>query len=183
MYTLFIDTHKETRIGLLRDKKQLKLITDESKQQSIIVMPILENLLKEFNLELSQVNEIIVVTGPGSFTGVRLGVTIAKTIAYCLNIPIKTITSIQLMAIMDSSDKDKIYAVLDAKGAYMAKFDDKKNIDGNYEYLPNSEPEELNLVTNVTYDLNKFYENEDQLIPTDAHLVNPFYVKKIEVEK
>ena len=81
MYSLFIDTHNELiKIILFKDGK---ILTDKEKmsnmQHSVYTMPMIEEILKENNIESSNLNEIIVVNGPGSFTGVRIGVTIAKT--------------------------------------------------------------------------------------------------------
>ena len=64
------------------------------------MFPAIKELIDEQKLD-----EIIVVNGPGSFTGVRLGVTIAKTLAYTLNIPIKTISSLEVSSISNNAQK------------------------------------------------------------------------------
>ena len=88
---LFIDTHLNDVIIILsengRIKKEKKILNE--KQNSKIIMPLIKKMLGQEKPE-----SIIVVNGPGSFTGVRLGVTIAKTLAYTLQIPIYTITSL-----------------------------------------------------------------------------------------
>jgi len=100
MYTLFISTYdKLINISLLKDGKLKSTIEEISKQNhSILVMPMIDNILKSNKITTSDLNEIIVVNGPGSFTGVRIGVVIAKTLAYTLNIPIKTITSLECIS-------------------------------------------------------------------------------------
>ena len=45
------------------------------------------------------------VNGPGSFTGIRIGITIAKVYAWSLNIPITTISSLEAMAISSENEK------------------------------------------------------------------------------
>ena len=93
MYTLFIDTHfKDVKLGLYRDEKLLKISeATEFPSTSQTVLPMIRSILKDIDIDISDLGKIIVCNGPGSFTGIRIGVTIAKTIAYCLNIPIYTI--------------------------------------------------------------------------------------------
>jgi len=59
-----------------------------SKGQSKFILPYIEQILKENNLSLENIHLIGVCIGPGSFTGVRVGVMIAKSLAYGANIPI-----------------------------------------------------------------------------------------------
>ena len=97
MYTLFIDTHAANTLLILYKVNNLyKIKNKESNSQSEVIMPTLIELLEEENLTVDNLSKIAVVIGPGSFTGVRLGVTIAKTIGYCKNIPIVTVTSLEL---------------------------------------------------------------------------------------
>ena len=176
MKTLFIDTHLwNIDIALLENGKVLKQeqVIDK-KNNSEVLFPTLIKVIEKENFD-----EIIVVNGPGSFTGVRLGVIIAKTLAYTLNIPIKTITSLACMAI--SSDKDLV-AFSDNNGYYVGKFTDFNNPE--YLYVTN---EEFKNYVNVTTDVNldyakiwRFCQNREAINP---HLVNPIYIKKIGVEK
>ena len=110
MYTLFISTFdKLITIGLLKNGEVLdKKIKESDKNHSIYVMPMIEEILRVNEISTSYLNEIIVVNGPGSFTGVRLGVTIAKTLAYTLDIPIKTITSLESYAVSIESSGNKL---------------------------------------------------------------------------
>lgn len=61
-------------------------------------MPAIDELLKECGLKPSDLTQIAVAKGPGSYTGVRIGVTIAKTLAWSLNIPVKTVSSLEVLA-------------------------------------------------------------------------------------
>ena len=188
MYTLFISTFdKIITIGLLKNGKVISELTKESsKNHSIHTMPMIDEILKINNLLPSYLNEIIVVNGPGSFTGVRLGVTIAKTLAYTLNIPIKTITSLKAYAVSSDKETNKLVTIEDLKGKYVGYFDKNNNLLSDYTYLKNDEYEtyikekEQYLINNNTFDLNKIYkalQTEDSINP---HIVNPIYIKGID---
>ena len=188
MYTLFISTFdKIITIGLLKNGKVISELTKESsKNHSIHTMPMIDEILKTNNLLPSYLNEIIVVNGPGSFTGVRIGVTIAKTLAYTLNIPIKTITSLKAYAVSSDKETNKLVTIEDLKGKYIGYFDKNNNLLSDYTYLKNDEYEtyikekEQYLINNNTFDINKIYkalQTEDSINP---HIVNPIYIKGID---
>ena len=187
MYTLFISTFdKIITIGLLKDGKVLDTNIKESTQNhSVYTMPMIESILNKNEVDVKKLSEIIVVNGPGSFTGVRIGVTIAKTFAYTLNIPIKTITSLLAYAVsLDSNDK-KVITISDMKGKYVGYFDyNNKVID--YIYLKNSEfseyikDKEKYLVVDNKFDLEKIYKYLLNVESTLSHNVNPIYIKGIE---
>lgn len=188
MYTLFLSTFdKIITIGLLKNGEVISELTKESsKNHSIHTMPMIDEILKTNNLLPSYLNEIIVVNGPGSFTGVRIGVTIAKTLAYTLNIPIKTITSLKAYAISNDKETNKLVTIEDLKGKYVGYFDKNNNLLSDYTYLKNDEYEtyikdkEQYLIKNNTFDLNKIYKvlkTEDSINP---HIVNPIYIKGID---
>ena len=141
MYTLFISTFdKIITIGLFKNGEVISELTKESsKNHSIHTMPMIAEILKTNNLLPSYLNEIIVVNGPGSFTGVRIGVTIAKTLAYTLNIPIKTITSLKAYAVSSDKEANKLVTIEDLKGKYVGYFDKNNNLLSDYTYLKNDE--------------------------------------------
>ena len=61
-------------------------------------MPTVEALMKECGVSPSELSKIVVAKGPGSYTGVRIGVTIAKTLAWTLSIPISAVSSLETLA-------------------------------------------------------------------------------------
>ena len=181
---LFIDTHLNDVVIILTDDnnviiKQKKI--EGEKQNSKIIMPTIKKLLNK-----NVPNSIIVVNGPGSFTGVRLGVTIAKTMAFTMKKPIRTITSLECMAVCSSED-EKIMAFSDNNGYYVGIFDEENKLVGNYEYLNNSQftkySEMHKVIQDVHIDYQKIIAYALTKDPINAHEVNPIYVKKIDVEK
>ena len=111
MYSLFIDTHDtDLVIALYKDKKIIdKEIRESLRNHSDYTMPIIDDIIKRNNLTINSINEILVITGPGSFTGVRIGVTIAKILAYTLDIPIKQMDSITMYGVSDINTEKKLF--------------------------------------------------------------------------
>ncbi len=186
MNTLLIDTHADFIFLAIYQNQEIKYKKEskEKKDHSTICMPLLIELLSESKLNINQIDDIIVVNGPGSFTGVRIGVTIAKIIAYTMNIPIRTITSLELY--LNELTKDYQYIALEEKnGFYVGNL--INNQIKNYEYIKRNEWEKWNknkkifLCQNINY--NNICSFAKQKKPINPHLVNPFYVKKIEAEK
>jgi len=75
-------------VGLKIDGKEIieKKLLDTRKAQ--VVLPLLEKLFKEHNLSLKDLSAIEVNPGPGSFTGIRVGLSIANTLGFLLTIPV-----------------------------------------------------------------------------------------------
>lgn len=180
---LFIDTHlNDIVIILYKDGKIIKKeIVEEEKEHSRVIMPIIKKILNKEELE-----SIIVVNGPGSFTGVRLGVTVAKTLAYTLEVPIRTITSLECMA-LSTEEEEKIMGFSDKNGYYIGIFDNDYKLIGNYAYLSKAEyasyTEDYKVITDVQLDYLKIIEYALEKEEVNPHKVNPIYVKKIDVEK
>lgn len=87
---LSIDTasNKEVIIGLEKNS-----ITDTMKKplashSDQIILPLINEILQKHSLTLNDLTSITVVTGPGSFTGLRVGVAIANALGYLLTIPV-----------------------------------------------------------------------------------------------
>lgn len=193
MYTLFIDTHdKEILLGLFKDGVLLDSKNYSSPRgHSEHIMPLLKELLDNNKINVKDINEILVVNGPGSFTGVRLGVIIAKTLAFTLNIPIKTITSLETLAI-SSKDQEKYLPVIrDLKGVFGVLFDSNLEVIEDYFYRTNQEFEDYitnnnlkeYIIEDELIDLNKVYEYSKNIKETLSHAVNPIYIKVIEALK
>ena len=188
MYTLFISTYdKLITIGLLKNGNILDLKEIESNQNhSSLVIPTIDTLLNKNDIATSYLNEIIVVNGPGSFTGVRLGVTIAKTLAYTLNIPIKTITSLECIVISSNINSNKLAIIKDLKGTYIGYFDKDNNLIEDFKYLKKTEYEEYILdkkeyiIEKNNFDLEKIYKYLKTKETINPHLVNPTYIKGID---
>ena len=87
---VFIDTssNKQIRVGLTIDSKEYMVEQPIDHQKAQVVLPLIEKLLQEHKLILKDITAIEVNPGPGSFTGLRVGITIANTLGFLLKIPI-----------------------------------------------------------------------------------------------
>jgi tRNA threonylcarbamoyladenosine biosynthesis protein TsaB len=100
MNVLAIDTSNYSLgIALISDEQVIgEYITNMKKNHSIRVMPAIERLLGDCDMKPADIEKVVVAKGPGSYTGVRIGVTIAKTLAWTLNIPLVGVSSLEVLA-------------------------------------------------------------------------------------
>ena len=112
MISLFLDTStKYLCIGIAKDHKVIYKFQQEAiKKQSELTIPFLQKALAEVNISLNDIDEVNVTIGPGSFTGIRIGMCIAKVLASMKNIPLKAISSLNAYASLG-----KKIVILDAK--------------------------------------------------------------------
>lgn len=100
MKVLAIDTSNYTMgVGLLDGETVIgEMITNVKKNHAVRLMPSIEQLLQQCDVKPSDLGKIVVAEGPGSYTGVRIGVTVAKTLAWSLGIPIAGVSSLATLA-------------------------------------------------------------------------------------
>lgn len=184
LYTLFIDTHdKKVLIILFKDGNiVIKEDLETKNKHSEVAMPTIDKVLKSSNVDIRDISNIIVVNGPGSFTGERIAVTIAKTFAYSLNIPVRVIDALTILALNVNSDL-KVVALEDRNGAFVGTYDKECKVLGSLQYMNKSNYLEFktnnDIITDVEIDYEKVYEyvmNQNELNP---HEVKPLYIKGI----
>lgn len=87
---LRIDTkdQKIISVSLKGNGKIVKILSAKNKYGSQVLLPLIIKLLRTTNYELRTLKGIEVETGPGSFTGLRVGVSVANALGYSLGIPV-----------------------------------------------------------------------------------------------
>ena len=114
MYDLILDSStKILYISLVKDEKVVyeKYLEGKNDHAKNIVYMV-DEALKSENIDAFKLDKIIVGYGPGSYTGVRMAVTVAKMIAVFANVKLYTISTLLLMA---SGEKDLVKASIDAR--------------------------------------------------------------------
>ena len=116
MKILSIDTASNLcTVAILEDKKCIKeIIVNDARNHSEKIMPMIEQVLTETNLTLKDINLIVCDKGPGSFTGIRIGVGTVIAFRDSLNIPCVGISSLEALAYNVKSD-GLICSLIDAK--------------------------------------------------------------------
>jgi len=201
MITLFIDTsNSDVSIAILKDGKIIsKKIESIPNEHSKYAVSYVDNVLKDANVLARDVNNIMVVNGPGSFTGVRIGLTIAKVYAYLLNIEVTLVSSLKTLAL--SSNGEYILSIIDAKNnnCYIGLYDKEYNEVisehfSNYNEVDDilNKYDNVCVVSNSIIKLDDYYNVEELNIEkivsyykdkkrVNAHKVLPNYLKLPQV--
>jgi len=83
---LYIDTSNRDTITIGIDNKRFSTSAREEKSQKLL--PFIDEILKKEGKKIKDITEVEVNTGPGSFTGLRVGVSVANTLGWVLEIPV-----------------------------------------------------------------------------------------------
>ena len=206
MICLFFDTSSDLlKVSLIKDNKIIfdKELHTKNDHSSYLV-PTIDEAFKSNNIDFKELDEIIVGNGPGSFTGTRISIAVAKTYAFSFNIPVYMISSLEEL-IYDNDGYDFYVPIIEEKkdNLYFSIFDkDKKRVmDDTYsstEYmykkleelegkillisLSNKEYEKYDTIKasiNVLNIMKNIEVNNEKVNP---HLLKPNYIKKIEAE-
>lgn len=204
MRYLYIDTSSSyLYTAIVNDNTLISEIKEEYGQSlSEVALPKIVSMFEKNNLTAKDIDKIIVVNGPGSFTGIRIGITIAKVYAWSLNIPITTIYSLEAMAVSSDSNKYHVPMINARRGYVFAAIYDKDNnvvlkpqhikledlnkqIENlsEYEIITNDEFEDLNNVKKYNPNMLKIIETFKDKETINPHSVNPEYLKLTEAEE
>lgn len=202
MISLFLDTATDYRtIAVLKDQAICKIYHETKGDLSEQLLPIIEQMFQELKLLPSQVDRIYIVIGPGSFTGIRLGLTIAKIYAWAMKKTLIPISSLECLA-TTPSETDFIVPLIDARRGYVygAIYDQKGKCIVSEQYNLLSEllkqiPKDKSYCI-VSYDN---FQLDQQQIPhidlealvmrhandtgVNVHTIKPNYLKKTEAEE
>lgn len=204
MRYLYIDTSSSYLYTAIVENERVISEIKEKFGQSLseLALPKIASMFEKNNIEAKDIDKIIVVNGPGSFTGIRIGITIAKVYSWSLNIPITTITSLEAMAL--SSDKQQTHVpIINARRGYVytaiydkdyneilkpqhMKLEDlqkKLNELGEYEYISNDSFEGLDNITPYDPNLEKIVSYFKDKGNVNPHAVNPEYLKLTAAEE
>ncbi len=119
MRTLYLDTSSSwLYTGIVEDDTLIDCVKEKlDKDLSSFSLPKIIEMLEKNNIDKNSIGRIVVVTGPGSFTGIRIGLTIAKTWAWSKQIEIVPLSSLEAMA-LSGNDATYFVPMIDARRNY-----------------------------------------------------------------
>lgn len=199
---MLIDTSSSHRFFSLIDNDKVVYYVDEENGNdlSVKLLTIIDEAFKNVDFELKDINKIFVGTGPGSFTGIRIGITVAKVIAWSLKIDIIPFSTLEMIASTNQSS-EYIIPYIDARRDYLFAAIYDKNLNAIFKdsYI---HQEELNKITSkyerktfISYDeiisstiipqpdILKIVHKHMNDTPVNPHTVTPNYIKKTEAEE
>lgn len=205
MISLFLDScDKKIIVALLKDNKLIyKKMEENDNHLSEKFLPMIKEAMDEVNYTLNDIARIYIVNGPGSFTGIRVGVTTAKVIAWGLKKEIVPISELEILA-STTTDKKYLVPYIDARreAVYAGMYDTDLNpiFEDSYiliEKLMNKIRRHSKQNEYVFVSYNELLENT--LIPSidiekivlkhsldkgiNPHEVVPNYLKRTEAEE
>lgn len=187
MITLCMDTsHTWLVIGLIKDDQVIGKVQEKCwKKQSEELFPRLTALMNDCHLQPEDIDQIVISKGPGSYTGVRIAMTVAKVFCAMADKPIYTVSTLLLYA-----GKKNCRVVTDARGkrVYICLFFDGKALEEERAVeIENLEIGDVNIVGDGALVgrqdewpdiVDNFLELKDEWEKHDnVHLVVPEYLK------
>lgn len=117
MNLLAIDTSNQAMgVALLSDDMLIgEMVTNIKKNHSVRLMPAISQLMRETGMTPDRLDKIAVAKGPGSFTGVRIGLTTAKAMAWALQIPVVGVSSLEVLAYQGQLSNIQVCPFFDAR--------------------------------------------------------------------
>lgn len=162
MTTLIFDTSSDRMFVTLSQNEKIldsKIVeTDEHSYNSAHLVPTIADIIRRNNIAMDDIKAIGVNIGPGSFTGLRAGVTTARVIAQQLGIPAVGVPSFQIYSMLNNTEKDCL-CLMDARRgkAYLG--------------ILNKSAEIVSEISAIEYDSAiELTKSKDYFIITDARM-------------
>lgn len=137
MITLAVDSSsKVATVALMQDHRLLGEITlNDKREHSVILMSIINDLLKDNNMTIADIDGYVVSKGPGSFTGLRIGMATVKGLSFGSGKPYVSISSLDALALSVSNFDGLICPIMDAlrNSVYTSLYKSTTNSEGTPE--------------------------------------------------
>ncbi len=186
MYTLIIDSATKVLYhALVKDDKVVKEIyTKGQNDHAKNIVSLIEKMLKEENITVDNLDKIVCGIGPGSYTGVRMAVTVAKMLSSFKRIPLYEISTLKLIS---SGESGKVLAMIDARrgNAFSAIYQDSNLVlseamrakeevmKESYDAIVDESNYKVDPIKAIAYSVR--HEN--------PHSLNPNYLRETEAER
>ena len=180
-------------VAILIDGKITYLYdNNDDKDASSKIMPAIDEAFKLSNIAPKEIDKIFVVNGPGSFTGIRVGLTVAKVMGYSLNIPVIPISSLEFMC---SGYVYDVMGLINARRGYVYAGGYDKDLNSIYKdcyILFDDVSSNMKYVSYDKFDFEVLFPKFDLLkiikkhendVVQNVHSINPNYLKLTEAEE
>ena len=138
-------------------------------------MPAINSLMEECNVKPKELSKIVVAKGPGSYTGVRIGVTVAKTLAFTLKIPIIGVSSLKVLAANGRYFNGLVCPIFDARRNLL--------FTGLYDFrgpISKSIIEDCNIDRSIWIEKLKSYNEQILFIGNDVAIHKEFIIEHLK---
>ncbi len=198
MKILYLDTSSQNyNISIFDNDKLLieeKGVSDQNLSQYLV--EIVSSLFKKINISAKDIDKIAVIDGPGSFTGIRMGVSVAKVFAWALDKEIISFSKLFLLAsnleasikmpIIHARADDYYFGIYDGNNNVIVK-DTHGSKEKIIEMINEHNPKIISIAENFT---SSFYEEKPNKVinyiinskGNVAHSINPNYLKITQAE-
>lgn len=207
MISLLLDTSNQAlSVAVNRDNKMVAEInTNYKKTHSETLVDNIQKVLEIADVKKTDIDRIIVAKGPGSYTGVRIAITVAKMLAKNLNIPVYSVSSLFVLAVSHNIKGD-IVPLVDARREHVygalyniqdedftevispeyIEFNALKDKVSDADYLLNDQEKQTITIENyisVSPRISQVEKYEKALKLEDADQLVPDYLRISEAER
>ncbi len=201
MKSLFINTSTRNTVVSIIVNNEIKYLykNDTIKDLVIDLMQIIDAAFQNAKMKPNDIDAIFVTNGPGSFTGIRIGLAVVKTMAWSLKIKVIPISSLEFLA-STQTNKEYTVSLIDARKGYVfaGVYDNKLNLifGDSYMLLDDLKQKlggkEVSYVSNdkfdfkvnePNYDILKIINKHKNDFGINPHKLNPNYLKNTEAEE
>ena len=196
MYSLLLDSaNRDLNVGLAKDNQIIDRISYQAWQRQSELMAVeVDAILKRNNISAKDIGEVVVTIGPGSYTGIRIAFTIAKTLAFALDIKIYAVSSLisqkaphqPTISVINARSNRSYVAIYDADGQVLVIEKVWPNdeliawIKGNADFIVSGDAKYLGIDAYQPSVLDGMLEAKKKSVPVENILtLKPVYLKDL----
>ena len=196
MYSLLLDSaNRDLNVGLAKDNQIIDRISYQAWQRQSELMAVeVDAILKRNNISAKDIGEVVVTIGPGSYTGIRIALTIAKTLAFALDIKIYAVSSLisqkgrhqPTISVINARSNRSYVAIYDADGQVLVIEKVWPNdeliawIKGNADFIVSGDAKYLGIDAYQPSVLDGMLEAKKKSVPVENILtLKPVYLKDL----
>ncbi len=183
-------------VSLFKNRKLLCIKEDNNREHSSLLALFVDELFHKVDFKINEIDAIALSIGPGSYTGLRIGLSFAKGLAFSLNKPIIPVDTIESLSdeINDSNYMIAIHAYSDYyfiqeykndikfNNPFFDKFDNINYAGSIYGYNLKGWQSAVDIMPSSIKIANIAYKNYDEYKIDNIKLIKPNYIKPIQFE-